>query len=117
LDRTSTTSQSERSVSASAQAAARVVPSLLRGKTKKLGLPPLLPALVDRPTLLVPVQDSVYKVGADGSEKDEAEERPATIYALNAAPEKGLILLGRGYRKSYPGWRRCRDGLSSLWDA
>src|SRR5215471_12718445 len=21
-----------------------------------------------------------------------------------------------GYRKSYPGWRRCRDGLSSLWD-
>ena len=22
-----------------------------------------------------------------------------------------------GYRKSYPGWRRCRDGLSSLWDA
>jgi alcohol dehydrogenase, propanol-preferring len=22
-----------------------------------------------------------------------------------------------GYRKSYPGWRRCRDGLSSLRDA
>src|SRR5215472_6610261 len=22
---------------------------------------------------------------------------------------------GCGYRKSYPGWRRCRDGLSSLW--
>jgi hypothetical protein len=22
-----------------------------------------------------------------------------------------------GYRKSYSGWRRCRDGLSSLWDA
>jgi len=23
-----------------------------------------------------------------------------------------------GYRKSYPGWRRCRDDrLSSLWDA
>ena len=22
-----------------------------------------------------------------------------------------------GYRKSYPGWRRCRDGLSSPWDA
>jgi len=21
-----------------------------------------------------------------------------------------------GYRKSHPGWRRCRDGLSSLWD-
>jgi hypothetical protein len=21
-----------------------------------------------------------------------------------------------GYRKSYPGWRRCRDGLSSLRD-
>jgi hypothetical protein len=20
-----------------------------------------------------------------------------------------------GYRKSHPGWRRCRDGLSSLW--
>ena len=22
-----------------------------------------------------------------------------------------------GYRKLYPGWRRCRDGLSSLRDA
>src|SRR5262249_51848853 len=22
-----------------------------------------------------------------------------------------------GYRKSYPGWRECRDGLSSLCDA
>jgi len=31
----------------------------------------------------VPVQDRVYKVGADGSEKDEAEQRPATIYALD----------------------------------
>ena len=24
--------------------------------------------------------------------------------------------LSCGYRKSHPGWRRCRDGLSSLWD-
>src|SRR5215831_15496274 len=27
------------------------------------------------------------------------------------------IALSCGYRKSYPGWRRCRDGLSSLRDA
>ena len=28
-----------------------------------------------------------------------------------------LLGMTCGYRKSYPGWRRCRDGLSSLWDA
>jgi hypothetical protein len=27
------------------------------------------------------------------------------------------VLTGCGYRKSYPGWRGCRDGLSSLRDA
>ena len=28
-----------------------------------------------------------------------------------------IVLDACGYRKSYPGWRRCRDGLSSLRDA
>src|SRR5215468_1072209 len=29
-----------------------------------------------------------------------------------------VIAIGRcGYRKWYPGWRRCRNGLSSFWDA
>jgi hypothetical protein len=38
----------------------------------------------------VPDEDRVYKVGADGSEEDEAEQRPATVYALD-----GEILLLR----------------------
>src|SRR5438132_10179086 len=30
---------------------------------------------------------------------------------------RGLLFVhGCGYRKSHPGWRRCRDGLSSLRD-
>jgi putative phosphoribosyl transferase len=40
---------------------------------------------------------------------------PQTIINRNSPPSSPLTRCG--YRKSYPGWRRCRDGLSSLWDA
>jgi glutamate dehydrogenase/leucine dehydrogenase len=33
---------------------------------------------------------------------------------VNSITGEGLAC---GYRKSYPGWRRCRDRLSWLWDA
>src|SRR5215831_11461750 len=41
------------------------------------------------------------------------------LRAVGAVPVvvKDLGFGGCGYRKSYPGWRRCRDGLSSLRDA
>ena len=48
----------------------------------------------------------------------------ASISKTAVAPRLSIVVLpfailsnDCGYRKSYPGWRRCRDGLSSLWDA
>jgi len=37
------------------------------------------------------------------------------VIGLQMQYDRGVATCG--YRKSYPGWRRCRDGLSSFWDA
>jgi len=57
---------------------------------------------------------------------NEAIGRPLDLFDPTAPAERDRRVLEIldmvqlppcGYRKSYPGWRRCRDGLSSLWDA